>query len=71
MNKTPAAMAGVSVHGSERDTPTAPRIILQARPGMAARLELLRSGLWWAPRFKPPRPAVVWPPANDAGAAHG
>jgi hypothetical protein len=37
MNKTPAATAGVSVHGSERDTSTKPRPIIQARPGMAYR----------------------------------
>jgi len=42
MNKTPAAMAGVSVHGSEPDPSTRIRPPLKASPVMRLRLEALR-----------------------------
>jgi len=46
MDKTPAE-AGVSVHGSEQETRTRVRTLIQARPGMALRLQAMLWGAWW------------------------
>ena len=53
MSKTPPGNGGVSVHGSERVTPTKPRPILQA--SAAARMRL--AALLW-PRFNDLAPSV-------------
>jgi hypothetical protein len=47
MNKTPGVMPGVSVHASERDTPTRNRPRIQATEPMRLRLRALLWGEDW------------------------